>query len=309
MDRLGEDAPEVIRNGIRQAVEDQVECGIDVPTDGEIARENYIHYHCRHLDGFDFVNLTNKEVRGSNYAANLPTIRGPVSLRDHYIAEDWKTAQAFTEKPLKITLPGPMTVADTNCDAYYHDPKKLGQDLADALNREILSLAEAGCVHIQVDEPVFARQPENALAFGFENLERAFHGVPDSVVKTVHMCCGYPDRLDNPTYPKADQDAYHQIADAVEASCIDAVSLEDAHRYNDLSLLEHFPTTTVIFGVVAVAKSEVESVDQIRDRLEQALQHIDADRLVAAPDCGLGLLGRDLAREKLRNLAAAAHSL
>ena len=309
MDRLGEDAPEVIRNGIRQAVEDQVECGIDVPTDGEIARENYIHYHCRHLEGFDFVNLTNKEVRGGTYAANLPTIRGPVSLRDHYIAEDWKTAQAFTEKPLKITLPGPMTVADTNCDAYYHDPKKLGQDLADALNREILSLAEAGCVHIQVDEPVFARQPENALAFGFENLERAFHGVPDSVVKTVHMCCGYPDRLDNPNYPKADQDAYHQIADAVEASCIDAVSLEDAHRYNDLSLLEHFPTTTVIFGVVAVAKSEVESVDQIRDRLEQALQHIDADRLVAAPDCGLGLLGRDLAREKLRNLAAAAHSL
>ena len=309
MDRLGEDAPEVICNGIRQAVEDQVECGIDVPTDGEIARENYIHYHCRHLDGFDFVNLTNKEVRGGTYAANLPTIRGPVSLRDHYIAEDWKTAQAFTEKPLKITLPGPMTVADTNCDAYYHDPKKLGQDLADALNREILSLAEAGCVHIQVDEPVFARQPENALAFGFENLERAFHGVPDSVVKTVHMCCGYPDRLDNPNYPKADQDAYHQIADAVEASCIDAVSLEDAHRYNDLSLLEHFPTTTVIFGVVAVAKSEVESVDQIRDRLEQALQHIDADRLVAAPDCGLGLLGRDLAREKLRNLAAAAHSL
>ena len=309
MDRLGEDAPEVICNGIRQAVEDQVECGIDVPTDGEIARENYIHYHCRHLDGFDFVNLTNKEVRGGTYAANLPTIRGPVSLRDHYIAEDWKTAQAFTEKPLKITLPGPMTVADTNCDAYYHDPKKLGQDLADALNREVLSLAEAGCVHIQVDEPVFARQPENALAFGFENLERAFHGCPDSVVKTVHMCCGYPDRLDNPNYPKADQDAYHQIADAVEASCIDAVSLEDAHRYNDLSLLEHFPTTTVIFGVVAVAKSEVESVDQIRDRLEQALQHIDADRLVAAPDCGLGLLGRDLAREKLRNLAAAAHSL
>ena len=220
MDRLGEDAPEVIRNGIRQAVEDQVECGIDVPTDGEIARENYIHYHCRHLEGFDFVNLTNKEVRGGTYAANLPTIRGPVSLRDHYIAEDWKTAQAFTENPLKITLPGPMTVADTNCDAYYHDPKKLGQDLADALNREILSLAEAGCVHIQVDEPVFARQPENALAFGFENLERAFHGVPDSVVKTVHMCCGYPDRLDNPNYPKADQDAYHQTKDLGKHSSV-----------------------------------------------------------------------------------------
>ena len=309
MDRLGTDALEVIHRGIRQAVEDQVECGIDIPTDGEIARENYIHYHCRHLDGFDFVNLTNKEVRGGTYFANLPIIAGPVSLRSHFIAEDWKVAQVFTEKPLKITLPGPMTVADTNADNYYHDPKKLGQDLADALNSEIRSLADAGCVHIQVDEPVFARQPANALAFGFENLERAFHNCPDHVVKTVHMCCGYPDRLDNPNYPKADQDAYHQIADAIEYSCVDAVSLEDAHRYNDLGLLEHFATTTVIFGAVAVAKSEVESVEQIRDRLKQALEHIDPHRLIAAPDCGLGLLGRDLAREKLKNLSEAARSL
>ena len=184
-----------------------------------------------------------------------------------------------------------------------------GQDLADALNSEIRSLAGAGCVHIQVDEPVFARQPANALAFGFENLERAFHNCPDHVVKTVHMCCGYPDRLDNPNYPKADQDAYHQIADAIEYSCVDAVSLEDAHRYNDLGLLEHFATTTVIFGAVAVAKSEVESVEQIRDRLKQALEHIDPHRLIAAPDCGLGLLGRDLAREKLKNLSEAARSL
>ena len=152
---LGPDAADIISRGVAQAVADQVECGVDIPTDGEIARENYIHYHCRHLHGFDFANLTRKEVRGGTYAANLPTIRGPVSLRDHYIADDWKIAQAFTEKPLKITPPGPMTVADTNCDAYYNDPRKLGQDLADALNQEILSLADAGCVHIQVDEPVF----------------------------------------------------------------------------------------------------------------------------------------------------------
>ena len=123
------------------------------------------------------------------------------------------------------------------------------------------------------------------------------------------MCCGYPDRLDHPNYPKADPNAYLQIADAVEYSSIDAVSFEDAHRHNDLSLLERFEKTSVIFGAVAIAKSRIEPVEEIRERLQQALQHIDAERLIAAPDCGLGLLDRDMARAKLTNLCAAAKSV
>lgn len=143
----------------------------------------------------------------------------------------------------------------------------------------------------------------------FENLERAFHNCPKNITRTVHMCCGYPDRLDHPDYPKADQRAYWQIADAVEYSNINAVSVEDAHRHNDLTLLEHFQNTTVIFGVVAVAKSPIETVEEIQVRLRQALGHIDADRLIAAPDCGLGLLSREQAVAKLTNLCSAAKSL
>jgi 5-methyltetrahydropteroyltriglutamate--homocysteine methyltransferase len=96
------------------------------------------------------------------------------------------------------------------------------------------------------------------------------------------------------------------MADTIEQSSINAISLEDAHRYNDLSLLEHFVTTRVIFGAVAIAKSKVEPVEEIRARLLLALEHIDAERLIAAPDCGLGLLGWTLAREKLNNLCEAA---
>ena len=309
MDALGDDALAVIHAGVGEVVGEQVACGVDIPTDGEVPRENYIHYHCRHLEGFDFSNLTNTPVRGGNYHANLPTITGPVSLKSHYAVADWKVAQSFTDRPVKFTLPGPMTVADTNVDDHYDDPRTLGRDLAEALNREIRALAEAGCRHIQVDEPVFARQPANALDYGFENLERAFHGCDSTVVRTVHMCCGYPDRLDNPDYPKADREAYRQIAGAIEDSCIDAVSIEDAHRHNDLSLLEQFQRTRVILGVVAVAMSRVEEVEEIRARLLEALEHIDAERLLAAPDCGLGLLGRELAVAKLRNLCAAAQSV
>jgi 5-methyltetrahydropteroyltriglutamate--homocysteine methyltransferase len=60
---------------------------------------------------------------------------------------------------------------------------------------------------------------------------------------------------------------------------------------------------------VTIASSRVESVEEIRERLKAALEHIDAERLIAAPDCGLGILGRDLALQKLRNLSEASHSL
>jgi len=309
MDAMGSDAEAIITRGVREVVAAQVEAGVDIPTDGEVMRENYIHYHCRHLRGFDFEHLTEKSLRNDAYRAQLPTITAKVSARDTFLVADWRRAQVCTQRPVKITMPGPMTIGDTAVDQFYDDPRKLGADLAEALNAEVLALAAAGCRHIQIDEPLFARKVTAALEYGIDNLERAFHGCPSGVTRTVHMCCGYPDRLDNPDYPKADPGAYLQLADAVDAATIDAISIEDAHRPNDLALLEHFSATTVIFGCVAIARSRVEPIDEIRARLGAALEHIDAERLVAAPDCGLALLGRALATAKLTNLCAAAHSL
>lgn len=309
MAAMGDDADAIIERGVAQVLADQVEAGIDIPTDGEVPRENYIHYHCRHLNGFDFTNLTNKSLRNGAYSADLPTINDKVSARDAFLANDYLTAQKYCDRPVKITLPGPMTISDTNANEYYDDPAELGRDLADALNQEVLALAEAGCKYIQIDEPLFARKPEAALSYGMQNLERAFANCPKDVIKTAHMCCGYPDRLDHPNYPKADQNAYFEIAEAIDASCIDAVSLEDAHRPNPLELLGLFKNTTVIFGVIAIAKSRLESTQEVEDRLRQALKHIDEERLIAAPDCGLGLLGRELAKDKLRVLCQAAKSV
>ncbi len=307
--RMGDDAEEIFRRAAADVINDQVDCGIDIPTDGEVRRENYIHYHCRHLNGIDFSILTETILREGAYKARLPTITGPVSAMGHFLPHDFRVAQAATDKPLKVTLPGPMTVGDTVADNYYGDEKKRGEAIANALNSEVLALAEAGCRYIQVDEPLFARKAQAALDFGIDNIERVFHGCPDGVTRTMHMCCGYPDCLDDTDYLKAPKESYFRIAEAVDASSVMAVSLEDAHRHNDLSLLELFKETTVIFGVVAIASSRIESMEEIRKRLEDALGHIDAKRLIAAPDCGLGMLSRDQVMAKLRNLCEAAHSL
>jgi 5-methyltetrahydropteroyltriglutamate--homocysteine methyltransferase len=202
-----------------------------------------------------------------------------------------------------------MTITDSIADDYYNNDKKLGIDLGNALNSEILNLVEAGCKNIQVDEPVFARKPEKALEYGIENLERCFAGVPKNVTKMAHMCCGYPNALDSENYLKASPSAYFSIAEALDESDLDAISIEDAHRPNDLKLLEIFKKTSVILGLIDVAKSKLEEVDQITDRIQECLNHIDPHRLIAAPDCGLGLLNRQLAIDKMKNLCKAAHSI
>ncbi len=309
MRQMGDNVEIIIAKGVAQVIQDQVSSGVDVPTDGEVPRENYIHYHCRHIEGISFTDLTEKEVRGGTYTAKLPTVVGKVRARDEFLVADWKRAQACTDKPVKMTMPGPMTITDTTANAFYDTPEKEGADLADAINVEVRALAEAGCKYIQIDEPLFARKPQQALDYGIENIERAFHRCRKDIVRVIHVCCGYPDRIDRDDYPKADKHAYFEFAKVLDESNINQVSLEDAHRNNDLSLLEMFANTTVIFGVVAIAKSRVESMDEIRERLVQALGHIDNDRLIAAPDCGLGILGRELAMAKLKNMCDAAKSI
>ncbi len=301
---------ELLQRATRDAVEDQVACGIDIPTDGEQRRENYIHYHCRHLSGIDFEHLTTRVHRNGAAVADLPTITSRIEARgDHFLDRDFRLAQSFSDRPVKLTVPGPLSIMDTTANEHYRDQRQLAFDLADALNYEIRALADAGCRYIQVDEPLFVRQVDAALDFGVEALERCFDGLGDEVTRVMHMCCGYPGHLDDEDYLKADPSCYFRLADAVDRSSVQQVSIEDAHCLNDLGLLERFADTTVLLGVVAIAASRVETVDEIAARLAAALEHIDRDRLVAAPDCGLTMLDRELAMAKLSNMCAAAATI
>ena len=269
-------------------------------------RENYVHYQCRHFDGFDFDRPATASLRNDAYVSVLPAIRGRVAARDcDALVRDWQVAEDMAGRPVKMTLPGPMTIADTTADEFYGAPAKLNADLARALNAQVLALAGAGCAHIQIDEPVFARKPQDALDYGIAGLEACFAGLPDGVTRIMHMCCGYPTALDDKAYPKADPAAYLDLADAVDR-IVDQVSIEDAHRHNPPEVFGAFKTADLIVGFVRIADSRLEPVDEIAERMAQVLAHVPPARLIAAPDCGLGFLGRDLAMAKLRNLCDAA---
>jgi len=307
--KMGVKAEELFQKATTEIIKDQEECGIDILTDGEVRRENYIHYHCRYLEGIDFEKLTKKTARTGNYKCWLPTITGKVNAKEPFLVDEWNNNQKLTSKPLKITIPGPMTITDTIANTYYKSDEKMGEDLADAINVEIKRLVHVGCKYIQVDEPLFARKPENALNFGIKNLERCFKDInDDSVEKITHICCGYPDKLDAIDYPKAPVDSYRKISEDLDRSIIDTVSIEDAHRYNDLKFLKNFKCTKIIFGLIKIASSEIETKEEIIARIKEALHFIDKEQLIVAPDCGLGHLSRDLAKTKLKIMVDAAKS-
>ncbi len=303
-----DDAEALLDRATVEVVRAQVDAGIDIPTDGEIRRENYIHYQCRAIRGIDFETLTPARMRGTTDAL-LPTVTGPVTAGPSPLAEDFRRAQAAVDQPVKITLPGPMTIIDSTANRFYGSDAELAADLARVLDEHIRALADAGCRWIQVDEPVMARKPADALAWGCEQLGRCFEGLGPEVTRVVHVCCGYPSHLDQEGYHKAPASAYLALAEALDDAPIDAVSIEDAHRHNDLAaLLPRFARTTVVLGAVAIASSRVEPVDAIRARLAEARDLAPAG-VIAAPDCGLGYLGTELALTKLRHLAEAAHQL
>ena len=305
--KMGEDAESIFLKAAAEVINDQIECGIDIVTDGEVRRENYIHYHCRHITGVDFNTLTEKIARTGNYKCWLPTIVAKVEAQDSFLVHDWKVSQKLSSKPVKITIPGPMTIADTIANTYYKSDDKMGFDLAGVINVEIKRLQKAGCKYIQVDEPLFARKPQQAIDYGIDNLAKCFEGLENTEIeKITHICCGYPDKLDVINYPKAPLDSYKKIAKALDASLIDSVSIEDAHRYNDLELLRNFTKTKVIFGLIKIASSQIETKEEIENRVLDALNYIDKQQLIAAPDCGLGHLPRQLAIEKLKIMVDVA---
>ena len=161
-----EEEARLLDRATREIVGEQAEIGIDVPTDGEVRREHYVFYHLRHLHGIDFDNLEERELRQGGWKAYVPVVRGPIQAGARFLRHDWRSAQQATDRPVKITVPGPLTIAGTIADDHYADERALCAALGDALNQELRDLAHAGCPWIQVDEPLLARHPDKAAEFG-----------------------------------------------------------------------------------------------------------------------------------------------
>ena len=298
---------------IEEVIKEQVELNIDVITDGEIRRENYIYAFCRSIKNIDFNTLTERVLRNGAYTINCPTIVNKLEIKDEkkFFSHEWYKSNQIAKKyntTLKFTLPGPMTICETLSNTYYKNDKDICTDLVPLLRREILYLKSIGCKEIQIDEPLFARQPKKALDWGISLLDNIIKDI-SNVFFTVHICCGYPHYLDHINYKKADKKSYDILAKRLDNSYIDAISIEDAHCHQDLSFIKKIKKKTIVFGVIAIATSKVESVTEITERINEVLKFITKDRLIIAPDCGLGFLPKSILLNKLQNMIKAVKLL
>src|SRR5437660_1008060 len=141
------------RDATLLVIKEQEDAGIDIVTDGEQSRQHFVHGFLEHVEGIDFARRVEMGIRKDRYKAMVPTVVGPLGLKGRVHATEARLARAHTERRLKFTLPGPMTIVDTIANGYYRDKVELAMAFAGLLNQEARALAADG---IETPEDVVA---------------------------------------------------------------------------------------------------------------------------------------------------------
>ena len=278
------------------ALHDQERAGIDIVSDGEVRRESYFNRFANALEGIDVDNPATVPGR-TGKPTLVPRVVGPIRRREPVQVRDVAYLRAHTEKPIKITIPGAFTMAKMAADEHYGDQEALIMAYANAVNEEIHEMKEAGADVIQIDEPHMQAHPIESNRFGVAAIDKALEGISGTTV--VHLCFGY-------AYVVSDKPSGYSFLPELDKCAASAISIEAAEPSLDPSILEKLPNKKVLFGVVDLGDQNVETSEIIANRLRSALRHIDSDRLIAAPDCGMKYLPRNVAFGKLQAMVKGA---
>ena len=284
----------------------QEDAGLDIVTDGEQARQHFVHGFLEQVDGIDFEHKVKMGIRNNRYDAMVPQVVAPLKLKGRVHAFEAQLARAHTTRKLKFTLPGPMTIVDTVADRCYGDRVKMAFAFAELLNQEALALQADGVDIIQFDEPAFNVYMKEAAEWGVKALERAAQGL--TCTTAVHICYGYGIQANIDWKNALGQEwrQYEQVFPALAASSIDQVSLECYHSHVPPQLMQLLAGKDVMVGVIDVASERVETPEEIADTIGAALQFVPRQRLFPCTNCGLAPMAREVAVRKLEALAQGA---
>jgi 5-methyltetrahydropteroyltriglutamate--homocysteine methyltransferase len=277
------------------AIRDMERAGIDTITDGEMRRESYSNRFATALDGIDAEHPATINIRSGD-ARQVPRVIGPVRWRGPVEVRDIEFLRAHTDRTVKITLPGPFTMAQQAANEAYEDFDELVMDLAEAVNQEARALQAAGADVIQLDEPWLRNDPQGARRIAVPAIDAALDGL--EVVTAVHLCFGYAAVAG----PK-DRNRYDFLGELADCSA-QQISVEAAQPKLDLGQLADLSDKTVMVGVLDLGDPVAETPQTVARRIRAALAHVAPERLVPAPDCGMKYLPRPLAFAKLQALAA-----
>jgi 5-methyltetrahydropteroyltriglutamate--homocysteine methyltransferase len=278
------------------AIREQERAGLDIVTDGEMRRESYSNRFATALEGVDIDNPGTALDR-SGHPNPVPRIVGPIRRRHAVEVRDVQFLRANTERAIKMTVPGPFTMAQQAQNDFYASERDAALAYAAAVNEEIKDLFAAGADIVQIDEPYMQARPEKAREFGLEALNRALDGVTGPTA--VHICFGYAAII------HARPSGYSFLPELAQSD-VQQISIETAQSRLDCAVLERLPGKQIILGVLDLADPKVETPEIVAARIRRALPHVPAERLIVAPDCGLKYLPRDVAFGKMQAMVAGA---
>jgi 5-methyltetrahydropteroyltriglutamate--homocysteine methyltransferase len=279
------------------AIRDFERAGLDILTDGEIRRESYSNRFATALEGMDIDNPATIMSRAGR-ENSVPRVTGRIRRTRPVEVDDLRFLRAHTDRPVKITLPGPFTMSQQAYNEAYDSEGELALELGAAVNEEIRDLFAAGADVVQLDEPWLQSRPEQAREYAVPAINRAVEGIEGTTV--LHTCFGYAHVVSDkpPGYS-----FFSELADCA----VDQIAIESAQPRLDLSILREVPGKTVILGVLDLSDdAPAETAGEVAARIEAALEHIEPERLQVAPDCGMKYLPRDVAYAKLRALVEGA---
>ena len=284
----------------------QEDAGIDIVTEGEQARQHFVHGFLEKIEGIDFAHKVEMGIRKDRYKAMVPQVVAPLRLKERVHAFEARVARTHTKKMLKFTLPGPMTIIDTIADRYYGDRVKMAFAFAELLNEEAKALAADGVDLVQFDEPAFNVYMDEVNDWGIKALERAAQGL--TCATAVHICYGYGIKANTDWKETLGSQwrQYEQIFPAIDASPIQQVAIECRNSKVPLDLLALLKTKIVQAGVIDVASDTVETPDDVVKTIESVMKFVPKENIVATTNCGMAPMRRDIAEAKLRALGAGA---
>ncbi len=285
-------------------IKHQEDAGIDIVTNGEQFRIHFVHGFLEHINGIDWDKKTAMGIRDNRYTVQVPTVTGPVSRPKSVHLQEVRFSRTQTDRKLKFTLPGPMTICDTIADEHYGRRADMAMAFAGILNDEARELEAAGVDVIQFDEPAFNVFMDDVKEWGIEALDRAREGL--TCKTAVHICYGYgiDENLRWKDTLGSEWRQYEEIFPALNASRIDQVSLECAGSQVPLSLMGLLKHKDVLVGSVAVTADKVETPEEVAATIRSAIQYVDAERLYPCTNCGMVPIPYEIALGKIKSLAA-----
>ncbi|WP_459195095.1 methionine synthase [Halosimplex sp. J119] len=275
----------------RLITEEHERAGLDTVVDGEMRRNEMVEYFAERIEGYEFNGRV--KVWGHNYF-NKPSVADEVEYGEQWLVDEFEFTDAVADRPVKVPITGPYTLANWTFNEAYEDDEALAYDLAELVNEEIEQLVDAGARYIQIDEPALATTPDDHAIVG-EALERIVEDIPEEVRIGLHVCYGdysriYPEVLDYP---------------------IDELDLELTN--GDYEQIDVFTdpefTLDLALGVVDNHTAEVETVEEIKENIKQGFKVVPPEQLTVSPDCGLKLLPREIAYQKMENMVTAAREI